>query len=340
MNGAPATAHLLHESIRIELADASAAGAARRAAIALAKRMGLDETAQGKAALVVTEAATNITVHARRGELLLRGLANDDHRGVELLAIDSGPGMENPSRCLEDGYSTRGTAGAGLGSMRRNATAFDLYSRPGQGTIVHAEIWASSTRPVDGCDVGAICVPKRGEEVSGDAWALVSERGRASLVVLDGLGHGQLAADAAHRGLRTHRQHATLSPSELLRALHADLAGTRGAAVSAVEVARSERRVTFAGLGNVTGGIVDDDRVRRFTPLNGTVGTQLPRLQSFDHAVEPGALVVLHSDGLGSKWDLARYPGLLRKPAAIIAGALYRDAHRDRDDATVVVLRC
>ena len=100
----------------------------------------------GKVAIVATELANNLLRHAGGGELLLQTLGDDESPVVELLAIDRGPGMADVARCLADGYSTGGTPGTGLGAVRRLATEFDIYSAPGEGTIVMARFGAAAPR--------------------------------------------------------------------------------------------------------------------------------------------------------------------------------------------------
>jgi hypothetical protein len=63
------------------------------------------------------------------------------------------------------------------------------------------------------------------------------------------------------------------------------------------------------------------------------------RLQEFTYEWPPSSLIILHSDGLTTHWALDRYAGLASRRPDVIAGVLYRDFRRVRDDATVVVAR-
>src|SRR5258705_5863131 len=178
----------------VPVVDESQVGEARRAMAALAQGAGLDSTAAGIAALVTTEAATNLVKHAGGGEILLRAV--DD--GVEVIALDRGPGMADVSASLRDGHSTAGTQGNGLGAIRRMATTFDIYSGAGQGTAVLARIRPRpAPRTEARLEVGAVSLPKSGETVNGDAWLAGSTARGARILVVDGLGHGPMANDAA-----------------------------------------------------------------------------------------------------------------------------------------------
>src|SRR5687767_2166116 len=86
--------------------DRSQIGEARRAAIDLAARLGFDEVARGKIALSVTEAATNILKHAGHGRILLRALSHQRVGGLEVLALDRGPGIADVAASLQDGQSS------------------------------------------------------------------------------------------------------------------------------------------------------------------------------------------------------------------------------------------
>ncbi len=107
---------LVSESFAVKVGDVSAAGEVRRRAAALASVLGFDETEQGAVSVVAAEAAKNIAIHAREGEVLVRTLRGRGSAGIELLALDKGPGIEDVQRAMRDGYSSAGTAGIGASS--------------------------------------------------------------------------------------------------------------------------------------------------------------------------------------------------------------------------------
>jgi anti-sigma regulatory factor (Ser/Thr protein kinase) len=124
--------------------------AARGTASALARRLGFVEPRVSEVALAVTEAATNLRRHAVDGALLLRVLRAGDRVGLEFVTVDCGPGMDDVSAYLQDGVSSAGTLGIGLGVIARCADTFDLHSLPGRGSVLAARFWnrrAESTAP-------------------------------------------------------------------------------------------------------------------------------------------------------------------------------------------------
>ena len=330
----------LNLSHAIAVEDASAVGHARRSAQRLAHELGFTATGAGRAALVATELATNILKHAGRGELLLRALA-PARPALELLALDAGPGMENVAACLRDGYSSAGSPGTGLGAIARLSQTFDLYSLPGTGTAVVAHLYDGPAAPaVDG--IGAVCLPLAGESRCGDGWAVDRADGATRALIADGLGHGPLAADAADVALDTFCTRTSAdAPHQLIEHLHAALRRTRGAAVATAHIDAARGTVRYAGVGNIVACVASgpDGECRRLVSQNGTAGLQIRKTLEFTYPWPPGATLIAHSDGLATQWQLARYPGLLARHPALLAGVLYRDYRRGRDDVTVLVVR-
>lgn len=317
-------------------------GEARRLAVTLARRSGFDELACGKVALVVTETATNLVKHAAGGEILLQPLEQDGALGLEVLALDRGPGMMDLDRCLRDGVSSTGSPGTGLGAIARLADIFDVYTLPQKGTALLARLWSGVRAPISGTgtlETGVVHLPKAGEEVCGDGWGVEQHDGRSLVLVTDGLGHGLGAAEAAREAGRIFRANLRLGPVAMIQTIHAALRSTRGAAVAVVEIDSPTQTLRFAGVGNICGTIFAAGASRSTVSHNGTVGHEVRKVQEFSYPFPPDALLVLHSDGMSSHWRLEQYPGLALRHPAMVAGVLFRDFKRGRDDVTVVVLR-
>jgi anti-sigma regulatory factor (Ser/Thr protein kinase) len=335
------TGTVLLEQICVPVTEQSQPAAARRAAVALAQDIGMDESTVGTVALVVTELATNLVKHAKQGELLIRRLGTDGMDGVEVLSLDKGPGMSNVARSMEDGYSTAGSPGMGLGAVQRAARAVDIYSQPGQGTVVVARVFAHRRSDDTGSQsVGVVRQAKAGEPVCGDNWIVRRFPGGWVCAVADGLGHGVIASDAATaiitavRGAPLH-----FSPVQILEAAHQAAKPTRGAAFGVAVFDQAAGVVRFTGIGNIAAVVVTGDERRHLVSQNGIVGHEYRKASEFSQAWRAQSVLVLHSDGIGTHWDLGRYPGLLSRDPSVIAGVLYRDFTRGRDDATVVVLK-
>jgi serine phosphatase RsbU (regulator of sigma subunit) len=159
------------------------------------------------------------------------------------------------------------------------------------------------------------------------------------VLIVDGLGHGFGAAEAAQEAVATFKQRMSLSPGEILSYINDALRKTRGAVAAIAEIRPSENRLVYAGVGNISGVVLTGETSRSLVSHNGTLGISTPKIQEFSSAWPADAVLVLHSDGIHTKWDLFQYPGLLARHPAVIAGALLRDFRRQRDDASVVVVK-
>jgi anti-sigma regulatory factor (Ser/Thr protein kinase) len=330
-----------HQLVKVH--EPTQVGEARRAATELARSLGFDDVACGRVALVATELGTNLARHANGGRILIAECASPMPGSVELLSIDDGPGVADLDRCLLDGYSSAGTPGTGLGAVRRLADEFDGHSTRGRGTLLMARIAPRRIAPGPDESVrfryGAISVAMPGELVCGDRWSVAERGSRFALMVADGLGHGPLAADAARVTESVFDQDPFAGASVTLSRSHTASRGTRGAAAAVALLDRDAASVTFAGIGNVAGRLASGVEDRSMLSQHGTLGLQTRTPRDIAYALPEHGLVLLHSDGITTRWSLGNEPSLLQRHPALLAAHLYRDHAPGRDDATVVVVR-
>lgn len=324
----------MRNPILIEVTEASAAGEIRREVSILARQLGLDEDAVGRLSLVATELSTNLIKHASGGFVLL-GSESVAVDAVELLALDSGPGIGDVAQALRDGHSTTATSGTGLGAISRMADFFDLYSARSQGTAVLARV---GMRNPGAAHVSAVSVAVRGEMVNGDGWEQSEEDGIATMMLVDGLGHGAPAHEAAAAASRAFHT-AKGSPADKLRTIHDALRHTRGAAVAIAELHNGNGTMRFAGVGNISATTIDPSARRSAVSVYGIVGHEVRGFREFSYPWSRESCLIMHSDGITTRWDLDRYPGLLSHDPALVAGVLWKDHRRHNDDSTVLVAR-
>ena len=281
----------------------------RRAAVDRAQSLGFDETAAGRVALVATELATNIAQHAGEGEILSRYRRID--AGDRVAGHRQGPGIADVARAMEDGYSTAGTLGHGMGSVGRQADQSEVFSRTPGGTVAVARIWRSADHRESPFSVAGVSVALAGEPVCGDDWSVTWRQHQGELLVVDGLGHGIAASEAAMAAVRTFDSSRASSAPMLVEELHQALRATRGAAVSVAAVDLENELVKFAGLGNVGGRSSRPERKRtNMVSQNGTAGHMARRVSEFSYPFRAGSILVMFTDGLVSSWDPAAYPDL------------------------------
>ena len=323
----------LTRPIRLRVDDPSGVAPARRAAERLAADLGFDEEARGKVAIVVTELTTNLLRHAGNGEVIVRASTGAE-QSVDVVAWDTGPGIPNLGRARGDGFSTAGGSGTGLGAVERLSAAVDLQAAADQGVVIVARLGDARPDP----DVDGLALAMDGETACGDAWTQVRDGDVVTILLADGLGHGDDAAAAANAAVREmragHRARGPPAAHPRRAAAHARGGGGDRPAGCPRWIARVRRDREHLG----------DDRRRpddskSLPSMAGTLGHRVQRWRTFHQQLPPGALLVLHSDGCRTGWNLSHYPGAQRRDPLVIASLLVRDFERGRDDVSVVVAR-
>ena len=156
-------------------------------------------------------------------------------------------------------------------------------------------------------------------------------------ILCDGLGHGPLAAAAASQAVAAVLDQPDGEPAALLERVHRRMSGTRGGAVGIVQLSGPVAR--FAGLGNIAASILSGGTRKSMLSVPGIAGFQARVIRQFEYDVPPGAAVILHSDGISSRWEVAAVPGLAARDPLVIAAVLLAEAGQHRDDAGVLVLK-
>jgi len=340
-------------SLSIMLDDSSGIGEARRAVAGLANEEGLNETERGELALIVTELGNNILRHAGNGEIITRRLWEFSESGVEVLAIDNGPGMHDISKCLTDGYSSSSTPGTGLGAISRMSGAFDIFSKPGKGAVIMSRVYSKSSPVATAAaanikrfrsnhgspyfQVGAVCIPKPGQTVCGDGWDVSAEDDKLYFTVIDGLGHGPIAAEASREARSSFLSEKGRSPADRMDAAHAALRSTRGAVMAVAMIDSAANSVSYTGIGNIAGVVYSEERTQHMVSMNGTVGQIARPAREFHYPFDDDSRVIMMSDGIQTQIKLSEY-GVSALHPSLVAGLVYRDWCRGRDDATVLVI--
>lgn len=332
----------MNVSLALPIHDRSQAGEARRLVAEWSQGRDWDPDMSGRVALVVTELGNNLALHTVGGNLILRHLAPGPGAGVEILSLDTGPGVANFGECVRDGYSTAGTSGTGLGAVKRASHVFATHSQPGIGTALLSEVWSKPPVTRAGClwKSGGVNVAMRNELVCGDRWAEQSSHPSVIRVMIaDGLGHGEFAAQASAMAVTAFKRHPALELPELLEHMHDSMRSTRGAAVGVAEIDLRRKVVSYTGIGNIMASIVTHESSTSLVSMNGIVGVQFRASRLFTYPWPERGALIMASDGIKTQWQLGKYVGLLDRPPSLIAGVLYRDHARNSDDATVLAVR-
>jgi anti-sigma regulatory factor (Ser/Thr protein kinase) len=341
------------QSSTLRVHDRSNVAEVRRAAGEHGRRLGWSDGARADAEIVATELATNLVKHARDGVVVLISDVDGAAGALVLMAIDRGPGLGDVAKCIEDGFSTAGSPGTGLGAIRRLSQQTEIDSSL-QGPIVLTQI----VRPVVDAEgrstrseragaplrhspfhVAGFALPKEGEIVNGDAWAYRVSGRSLALLVCDGLGHGFEAAEASSRAVECFQSATAATPKEAMAVIHQALRPTRGAAAAVIHLDAAAGTARFCGVGNIVAGIILEGKTRHLVSHNGILGASAPRMTEFDYEWPSDATLLMHSDGISARWQPERDPHLWCRQPALTAGVVYRDLSRGTDDIAVVAVR-
>ena len=321
--------------------DRSYGAAIKREVRLLAGTLKFSDKKKGELDIIVSELLSNLVKYAREGELLVRPGNIAGTGSIELISVDSGPGMADPRQMMTDGVSTGGSLGQGLGAIQRLANEFELYSHPDHGTVVLVRVHqkaipAPKRSPL--AEVRWIIVPKPGETVCGDACYTTLTTSSLLLFLGDGLGHGQFAQVAVEKAIQTLEQVPVDSPATLLGAIHEATTGTRGLVGTCAVFDFATRKWSLCGVGNIVTKIRGVTGVKNYLPHNGILGHSVPRvLLDVDMPYARGQVVIMTSDGLQSRWNPARYPGIGGYDLSILAALIYKECARRTDDMSVLV---
>ncbi len=330
---APQTVEILHpENV----------GAARRTAQGAAESLGFAAQAGEEIALVVMELATNLLKHAGGGRLVLTPLTVNGRIGLQIESLDRGPGIADIDQALADGYSTSSSLGNGLGAINRLMDELELESSRRGGTHIVCRKWVrTSAISHRSCPLsfGAASRPHPKEEINGDAFVIKLWDGMALAGIIDGVGHGEFARRAAYAARHYIETHFDLPLSDLFRGVGRACRATRGVVMSLARFDWEGQRVALAAVGNVEVRAFNCSPPLRLAVRRGIIGVQTPNPLVTEHPWLPGQILVLHSDGLSTRWQWTDFPELAGESATVIAQRLLRALAKENDDATVMVVR-
>lgn len=326
----------------IKIRHQSSVGEARRMARTVAESLGFGPQATEEIVLAMVELATNLIKHAQGGTLTLTPLDEGRRIGLELEALDKGPGIVDIERALTDGFSTAGSLGTGLGSVNRLMDEFDITSSRAAGTRIVCRKWLRH-HPVSmqRCPLtfGVATRPRPGCDVNGDEF-IIKHWGESALAgVIDGLGHGQFAHRAAQTARQYVESHYDLPLAQVIRGVGRACRATRGVVMALALFEWGQDRLSFVSVGNIEVKVFPSTSPFHFVIRRGIVGLNAPEAVVTQHPWPSENVMVLHSDGLSTHWRWRDFPDLMEKPASAAAQTLLHALAKDQDDATVMVIR-
>lgn len=325
--------------VRLKLHDRSYSIIVKKEVRRIAETVGFPAYRLAEIDIIISEMVSNLNKHSHEGEALVRSFAN----GIELISIDHGPGMANSTEMLKDGVSTTKTLGHGLGAIRRLSDDFDIYSVAGWGTIVLSRVYKikpSLTRERKLISLHSVMLPKPGQQVCGDAFDVIEKKYVYKIIALDGLGHGPEAANASQAAIKEFLNCENSTPVETLREIHSKIKGTRGAVGMILHLDVAGGSLSFTGLGNISARLMSLGKNKSLISYNGIIGHTIPNtLTNNIILLSPQETLIVHSDGLKSRWDIDRLPNIMDHDGSVVASALYKDFSRKTDDLLILVVK-
>lgn len=335
----------------IEVQHEANIASVQRHATRVAQEFGFDPVATGEISIAVTELATNILKHGRRnGRIITSVIKEEDRTGIEITSIDLGPGITNVDIAIEDGYSTLGTMGTGLGAVDRLMDEFHIWTNCNESasnkqqhscTRIIARKWLAKSPGTDdfdknGLQFGVMTRPLSGEKYSGDAYFIKRYCNTHIISLIDGLGHGEKAHFAAQTAIRYIGDNYKKSFKKIFQGVHCVCRATRGVAMSISRIDLDNKTLSYAGIGNVVSRIFNSPTPINPINFNGILGLVMRNVHVFSYQWGGGVLV-MYTDGISSRWNSHDLPGMKSKTANEIAIEILDRFGRNNDDATVIV---
>jgi serine/threonine-protein kinase RsbT len=115
--------------------------ACRQAVRARAVALGFTLVDQTKIVTAASELARNTLQHGGGGRMRLEIVEGGGRKGLKLTFEDDGPGIPDIQQAMQDGFTTGGGLGKGLGGSKRLVNEFEIASRPGEGTRITIIRW-------------------------------------------------------------------------------------------------------------------------------------------------------------------------------------------------------
>jgi len=308
----------------------------------LALQLGFKPHRAAETDIIIAELTSNLIKYAGGGDLLYRSHHNGSCNEIEIYCLDKGTGIENIAKIMKDGYSTSSTLGQGIGAIKRLSNDFQIYSMRGWGTVQYIKICDKADFCIPnsntGLDISALSVNYPGERVCGDGYHIKYTRKGFQIFVGDGLGHGANAHEAVEQAVRAFKQCAENNPVAVLRYIHEHVKKSRGLVATIATVDFETESWNICGIGNINTRIYNGLDNKTYTPYNGIIGHNIPRtINSTVVPYQKHQIIIMHSDGLRTRWNLSELNSIIKQSPAIIASALYKDNVRGTDDATVLV---
>ncbi|MDH5711731.1 MAG: ATP-binding protein [Gammaproteobacteria bacterium] len=313
---------------------------------AVGRRKGFREVMLEKIELVCNEIVSNQIKHAR-GSGMIQIWDNESYQQptLDIFALDYGPGIEDLEYAIQDGTTTTGTMGRGLGAIQRLSTESAFYTRTvdeldrecWHGTAVWSRFVEGKQKQSSGFQYGIYSRALRDDFFNGDGVQIRNDNTRLRWIHMDGLGHGKEAAEAicpARNVLDADEDNLESVMQHLGRVFQSG----RGAVAVVGELDASEERLSITGVGDMSAKLICNGELNTMALAAGVLGHS-HRSVNIEHIHFPRqAVFISASDGI-RKWSLNTLPQLWRHHPQMIALVMGQILGRTNDDRSILVIR-
>ena len=322
----------------------------------LTEELGFSEKELSEISIVVSELANNLIIHeAIEGKIIYSLIEEGTEKCIQIVSEDNGPGISNVETVVEDGYSTSGTLGIGLGAIKRLMSDFRITSNINDvktarynndwnqiGTKIITKKYLSQREDTANLSqsrtkFGIFSRSKYGEKYNGDNYFLQHFEDKVIAAVIDGLGHGQAASEASTIA-RLHLVENYKKPLDvIIHGIHERLKGTRGVVISIALIDHKEGVLEYIGIGNVLTKIFNSTTTINPLKYAGFLGYKLRNFRVIRYPWIKGNIIIMTSDGISERYDINKYPNFFKMHPIVIANAILKECGKTYDDATILV---
>ncbi len=331
----------------LPVSHASDVGESRRLIRTLANELGFSTKEIEELAIAVSELASNLVKHAAGGGLLTVTPVEDERGlGIRLESLDNGPGIVDFEQAIANGFSTAGSLGCGLGAVNRLCDEFEIQPRVDgkTGTQITCLRWKREPiRKTIACPLsfGVATRAYRNMEYNGDSFVVRTWNESALVALIDGLGHGKNASEAANTTKEYIEKHYDQPLESLFRGVGRACHASRGVVMvlARFDFNMAPIKLTFANIGNIEARVFASPTPITFRVRRGVMGFNAPNPVITEHPWSPDNVLVLHTDGLKTMKNWSDFPELAGATADYTAQRLLQKLATGNDDATVIVVR-
>ncbi|MCP5501029.1 MAG: SpoIIE family protein phosphatase [Leptospiraceae bacterium] len=301
--------------------------------------VGFEDSELEKIELVVSELGMNIVKYAKKGILKVSKISFLQYKGIEISALDDGPGFDNIIEKVEKKTPALigESLGAGLYTIYHLMDEFQVNSQKSNHSMLGTEIIVRKWVDIPSfMKVSAISQPRLGENKNGDIFFIKTLPEYIFFSVIDALGHGDEAALVAKKAYNFLKIFFYLPLPTIIDELHKLLNNTRGAAISICKVIPVHQAIEYIGIGNVDFKVYGSEAKVKAYNYHGTLGMQIESNQHQTFSYNRGSTFIMYSDGIAEhRLEQAQ----LRLQTQNLANYIMDTYNKKHDDATILVLR-